>query len=139
MNEYRKINILQGMTLQKILVDRVDNEITFVTIDNRIFRLLHTQHCCESVYIEDIEGDMDDLLGLPLLIAEEVSNQEIQATQLLLGQQTQEDQDISETWTFYRLATAKGWVVLRWYGTSNGYYSEEVDFLEITPNNAHLH
>lgn len=37
----------------------------------------------------------------------------------------------SYTWTFYRLQTTRGLVVMRWYGESNGYYSESVEFAEV--------
>ena len=79
------------------------------------------QDCCESVYIEDIVGDLDDLVGTPLLLVEEVSNYD--------GESKYEDGEYSEseTWTYYRFRTMKGSVDIRWYGTSNGYYSESVD------------
>lgn len=36
-----------------------------------------------------------------------------------------------EQWTFYKFASAKGYVTVRWYGESNGYYSTSVYFEEV--------
>ena len=77
----------------------------------------HHQNCCESVYIEDICGDLEDLVGSPLVEAEEVSNYEAGPLS---------EYEDSYTWTFYRFRTRKGSVSVRWYGSSNGYYSEDV-------------
>lgn len=76
----------------------------------------HSQDCCESVYIESITGDLSDLVGVPLLLSEEVSNDEGPLS----------DYEESYTWTFYKFGTIKGYVDVRWYGSSNGYYSESV-------------
>lgn len=43
------------------------------------------------------------------------------------------DDHLSGTWTFYTLATKRSSVTLRWYGESNGYYSEDVDFKQVRP------
>lgn len=78
--------------------------------------LHHHRDCCESVDLHDIEGDLSDLLDRPLTVYEKVS-----------GTPAGLDEYDSETWTFYRFATERGMVVLRWIGESNGYYSESVD------------
>jgi hypothetical protein len=69
----------------------------------------------------DVVGDLKDLIGNPILLAEEV-----------VGGDTPEelDNDPSEsyTWTFYKLSTIRGSVTIRWLGESNGYYSESVNF-----------
>ena len=85
------------------------------------FALYHSQDCCESVTVENITGDLKDLIGSPLTMAEEVTSKENPEGA------TKEYQD-SFTWTFYKLATINGYVDIRWYGESNGYYSESVDF-----------
>jgi hypothetical protein len=82
------------------------------------FVFFHYQDCCESVSIEDIVGDLQDLVGEPLLIAEEVSGE----TPMDFNEMDHE----SVTWTFYKFATRKGYVDVRWLGESNGYYSEGV-------------
>lgn len=61
---------------------------------------------------------MDDLVGSPLLQAEEVSADDPE-------DYPDYDQEY-HTWAFYKFATIKGSVTLRWLGESNGYYSEEV-------------
>jgi len=72
----------------------------------------------------DIVGDLNDLIGRPLLMAEEVTNaQDFNPP----GVDIPEYQD-SFTWTFYKLATINGSVTLSWYGASNGYYNESVSF-----------
>lgn len=111
---------LQGRILCKV-VNLDDYELRFHLTEDHYVRMYHAQDCCESVSIEDIVGDLDDLVGTPLLLVEEVSNYD--------GESKYEDDEWSEseTWTYYRFRTMKGSVDIRWYGTSNGYYSESVD------------
>jgi hypothetical protein len=107
-----------SVLLNKILtkIENLENqELLFHTTDGDVYRMYHDQDCCEHVYIEDIVGNLDDLVGLPILMAEEVT-------------QSGETEWGSYTWTFYKFATNKGYVTIRWLGESNGYYSESVDF-----------
>jgi len=117
-----KFNDLLGKTLTKIDVDHWDDQITFYCDDGSVYRQMHYQDCCESVNIEDISGELNDLIGMPILLAEEISNYDDPPAA---------GHDDSWTWTFYKLATNRGYVTIRWFGTSNGYYSESVDFDKI--------
>lgn len=116
------INILMGSVLERIVVSEDKEEIHIYTQDGAEYKMHHEQDCCESVSVEDIAGDLMDLIGSPILQAEESTNSEDSAREA-------EYEDDSYTWTFYKLATIKGSVTIRWYGSSNGYYSERVDFV----------
>ncbi len=121
MRELESFRDLVGHTISNIERKKRDDELVFTLEDNVRYRMLHHQGCCESVNIEDIAGDLDDLLNTPILFAEESSNSHDPVP-------AGEYDEGSHTWTFYRLVTIKGSVVIRWYGSSNGYYSESVDF-----------
>lgn len=121
----KSITELVGKTLTKVY--DAGDDIIFECEDGKKYHLYHDQDCCETVSIESINGNLSDLVGSPILVAEEVTSGE-----------NPEDVNVKElgyqdsfTWTFYKFATVKGYVDIRWYGESNGYYSESVDFEEI--------
>ena len=122
----REIDVLMGMTMES--VKQEGNEaIRFKSDCGREFVMHHHQDCCECVTIEDINGDLGDLVGREIVMAEAVSSDKNPDD---ADPETISYQD-SFTWTFYKLATTKGSVTIRWYGSSNGYYSERVDFEEV--------
>ena len=91
-----------------------NDALYFEQEDGVNFVLTHIQDCCEDVEIESIDGDLDDLIGEPLLMAEEIIKVD------------------GDTWTFYKFATVKGYVTVRFLGCSNGYYSERVDWFYLS-------
>lgn len=113
---------LLGKVFQRVEITRNEegksDEIIFVVSDDEKYRMYHYQDCCESVTIDDIVGDIDDLVGSPITLSEESGN-------------SAETEWGSETWTFYKLATIKGYVDIKWWGESNGYYSEGVDVVRV--------
>lgn len=111
---YANFSDLKGEILTKIAINEESDKVTFITESGKLFEMYHEQDCCESVYLAEVVGDLQDLIGSEILRAdEEVSEKE--------GEYSSH-----ETWSFYKLATRKGYVDFRWYGTSNGYYSESV-------------
>jgi hypothetical protein len=134
-----EIKDLLGKTLTKI--SKTNDEIFFVCNDGSIYKMYHERDCCESVEIEDINGELEDLIGSPILLADEVSNEgfinafnakfkAVEGSDFKKDEEGNYEPD-SCTWTFYKFATIKGYVDIRWFGQSNGYYSESVDFIKI--------
>lgn len=112
------IEVLKGRVITSIHgMCENSNEITFILDRGDVFEMGHDQDCCESVYVYDVVGDVQDLVGTEILLAEEVEGT------IPDNYRTYE----SYTFTFYKLATIKGYVDIRWVGESNGYYSESVD------------
>lgn len=108
------IKTIINKVITKVDEDGSKDEITFFFEDGSKYLFYHSQNCCESVVIEYVNGDWEDLIGTPLLVAEERTD----------------EQDITwggRTFTFYTFRTVKGSVDVRWCGESNGYYSESVD------------
>lgn len=100
-----------------------EDEISFMFDDGSSCVFFHEQDCCEDVRVEDVNGDWYTLIGSPILIAEEkVSGETSQNAQF-------QDEEDSCTWTFYTFRSIKGSVDVRWFGSSNGYYSEAVDIM----------
>lgn len=112
--EFIKFEDLVGKTFTDISgAHQGSQEIIFTCDDGTKYKMFHMQDCCESVRVEDVCGYLPHLLDHPILKAEETSK-------------SGSNEWGSETWTFYHIATVKGYVTIRWYGTSNGYYSERV-------------
>lgn len=126
MSEYddNQITELIGKTMKSV-VNNGNEEIVFLTTDGDTYKLYHQQDCCESVCVGDIIGDLDDLIGNPITMAEEAtSDKDPEGWK-------REYLPESLTWTFYKFATVKGYVTIRWVGESNGYYSESVNFAKM--------
>lgn len=115
---------LIGKVIKEIVGCSVGSEeVLFKCEDGVTFRMWHDQSCCENVTVEDVCGNIEHLVGMPVLEAEELSNEK--------EPENYDYVNDSHTWTFYRIATNRGVVVLRWLGESNGYYGEEVEFEQV--------
>ncbi len=148
-----KFSDLVGKTFASIVGKIGDEEIVFTTVDGEKYRLVYHHDCCAGCSIEDICGDLADLIGSPILQAEDVHSNDPDESVIAerkakyakalaefkpsyagdelywYGPEASNDwKEESETWCFYKLATVKGSVTIRWYGSSNGYYSESATF-----------
>lgn len=113
------IENFKGLIFKEIDVDR--ESIAFICDDNRVFIMLQTKGNTiqDYTYIESIVGDINDLVGTPILLAEECS------APVDIRMKSTPD------WTFYKLATIKGYVDIRWVDASPFLYSAAVGIVEL--------
>jgi hypothetical protein len=114
------VSDFEGSVIQSINVSEDKDEINFTLTTGESFKMYHMQDCCESVLIDDIDGDLQDLVGQRIEVFEERTSE--------LG-----DEEVWEslTWTFYTIRTIKNSVTITWRGESNGCYSESVDIKQV--------
>lgn len=103
-------------------LEKGNERIKFTCSDGSKYQLTYYEDCCASCSIEDVCGDLADLLNSEVLLAEVVESNE--NPQDIPVPQYQD----SFTWAFYKLSTIKVSVTIRWYGESSGYYSETATF-----------
>lgn len=115
---------LSGETISEISkIDMYGEHISIQTESGKKFYMAHLQDCCESVRIVEVKGDPQALVGSPIVLAEEDSDEPPG------WPQEKYDEYGTHTWTSFRLVAENGAECkIWWLGESNGYYSESVSF-----------
>ena len=117
-----KIDELVGKTIKSIEgLEKNSTEVLIKTECGNDYLFYHCQDCCEQVDLEDFEVGSNDMTGALIISAEEVSESGDEESHNKPSEYCE-----SFTWTFYKIETTKGEIFMRWLGTSNGYYGEEV-------------
>jgi hypothetical protein len=103
-----------GKTIESIQGAEAGSEdVTFFFTDGTAVSTYHSQDCCESVSIDRVAGDMQELIGKIITSASEEESHE-------------GDREYGEscTWTEQTFEADGVKAMLVWLGQSNGYYSE---------------
>lgn len=114
-------NELVGKTLTKVEISPDRDEANFYCNDGTRYKMYHTQGVCETVVINDISGNIEDLLESPILNA--IKRVDVRK-QIV-------DEYNNFLLIFFKLVTAKGQVVIRWYSEADGYSPYDVDFVMV--------
>lgn len=114
-DECTQISELLGFTLSAVERDEVYSQERFMAHESIVFTrtdgvqvgMYHVQDCCEQVWVEEIHGDLQALVGYPLTTAEVY---------------TRDGDKDDQMFTFYRIGNERHMVTIRWCGESE-YYS----------------
>lgn len=102
---------LIGKTLIKI--EKFADSLQFITSDNDWYAIFNME--LSSAEIEDVCGDLGDLLSTPILVSERVD------------EKIEYDGDTETQWSFLKFSTIKGSVTIRFYEESSPYYSASME------------
>ena len=125
MNELEIIKEVIGLKFSKggrITYDSNHQDLFFLESSKFKVQIYVVEDCCNGSWIEDIEGDVHDIIDEPITMFELVSNRE-------------EENDYYKTWTFIKIGTKKGSITIRFVGESNGYYTEHASVFILDKNN----
>lgn len=111
-----------GLVFEDVKHSSIYGDVILFKTATRLFMMSNTEECACTT-IEDICGNLDDLIGSPIIRCYSTTNHD---NQINGG-----NRDDSFTWTFYHIYTVKGYVTIRWYGSSNGYYAEDATIDEV--------
>jgi Fe-S cluster biogenesis protein NfuA len=121
------IMLSNGGGIERVTRDKSASAgIHFIDSQGVNYVLAHEQECCESVSLEDVCGDLGDLEGSPILVAEHRHGK----APVGGADGPHYDYNVAE-YNFYELATIKGSVTFRFHGASNGCYSMRADLFRI--------
>jgi len=96
MNTAQGLELMKGLTFVKVEGAVGSDEMLFETAEGARFVFGHYQNCCERVDINDITGDLEDLVGEPLLIAEEVSGVDLFVEGVTVAEKPQPSRRLSQ-------------------------------------------
>ena len=109
---------IKDMVGKKITGIYYDEDYFQIRTDDCVYAFYHEQDCCESVWLTQVDGINDKIIGSRIVIAEVVTDEK--------------DTEHSHiTWSFYKIGTNKGIIDFRFQGESDGGYSETVDLVKI--------
>jgi hypothetical protein len=115
---------LKGKTITSIQgINSDDSDTIITTSDGTIFTLLHQQDCCEHVRVYGSVGNIDDVINVEVIDAEDTNP---------MDNPNAPDYKCydSATWSQFRIVTNKGTFEIWWLGESNGYYGETVSVIK---------
>lgn len=130
-------NIIEmvGETIVKVV--NINDDHLYLYLENGDYYMFFHKDdddCHGDVRIKSIQGSLRNILNSPLTVAK---------TSYSCGYTDDNDVDNflpdwkqeTYTWTFYKFATDKGSITVRWFGTSSDYdCSEKITCVKVTQN-----